>query len=528
LYFGGSGGSGGYGNAYTSGISGKGGDGGGIIYISCDSLFIIGSIISNGQDGENGQTISSTGGGGGAGGSIYLILSKPVNIGNNFILATGGQLGQGLSSPNGGYGGIGRIRIDVLTLDGTSNPPVGYNGISYALSGSSITQPLIKTPAQCWGVLTYNKNTTAPGTSVIVDVLSNTEDVLQPDISTGSALNVTNDTIKLRISLLNSFGNQTPVLYDWMLSLAEAPPAIITPAGNTTFCQGNSVILYANTGTGYTYKWLLNGNIITGANSSSYTATQSGSYSVIVTSVCSATSLPVIVTVYPLPNANAGTDMMVCEGTPVILTATGGTTYEWDNGVIQGIPFTPATTMVYTVTVTNSYGCTATDDIMVTVNPIPPTPAISQNGNILNSTAPDGNQWYLNGTAIGGATDPTLNVVDDGVYYVLVTLNGCISDTSNFIPFTSGIGESQRANQIFIYPNPNNGEFHLEVMIDGKKDLSLKIIDYLGKTLYFKEPGKYTGRFSETVKLPCLPSGIYKLIVTIDHEIITKNIVIRK
>src|SRR4051812_32783492 len=80
---------------------------------------------------------------------------------------------------------------------------------------------------------------------------------------------------------------------------AQCTP-IITPSGNTTFCDGDAVTL--NGSLGDTYQWYLNGNIITGAQSSSYVATVAGSYTVEVDSVgCVATSLPVIVTVNTVP-----------------------------------------------------------------------------------------------------------------------------------------------------------------------------------------------------------------------------------
>jgi hypothetical protein len=530
LFLGGSGGSGARVNG--AGTTGKGGDGGGAVLLFCDSLHILGSILSNGENGgdHQGGTTHLGGGGGGGGGSIYIISNKNVDAGNNFICAYGGLLGHGASaySGDGGFGGDGRIRIDAPSLTGTSLPPVGYNGISYALIGTSTTQSLIKSTIQCWSILTFNKNTTAPGTSVIVDVLSNSNSLLQSNVISGSILSATNDTIKLKISLLNSFGNQTPILNDWMLILASAPSAIITPAGNTTFCQGNSVILNANTGAGYTYQWLLNGNIINGATSSFYTAIQGGSYMVVVTSGCSATSLPVIVTVNPLPNANAGSDKTVCAGTSVNLTATGGTSYQWDNGVTQGVSFIPTATTLYTVTVTNSNGCTATDNVLVTVNPIPPTPTISQNGNVLSSTAPNGNQWYLNNAAIPGVTNQTFNVVSNGTYYVIVTLNGCNSDTSNVVHFTSGIDYSNMDYGLSIYPNPNSGEFHIVCDIETQKEVSFKVIDYLGKSLYYVEPNKYFGKIDKSINLSGLPSGIYKLIVTFDNEIVTRNIAIQK
>lgn len=81
------------------------------------------------------------------------------------------------------------------------------------------------------------------------------------------------------------------------------PTATNTVTGPTTFCQGQSVTLNANTGAGLTYQWQNNGTSIPGATANTYDATTSGSYKVVVTAsatTCSATS-NAVVTVNPLP-----------------------------------------------------------------------------------------------------------------------------------------------------------------------------------------------------------------------------------
>jgi N-acetylneuraminic acid mutarotase len=61
------------------------------------------------------------------------------------------------------------------------------------------------------------------------------------------------------------------------------PGATITPSGTVTFCAGQSVLLSANTGTGYTYQWRRNNKKIVGATSSTYNVTTAAKYKVIVT-----------------------------------------------------------------------------------------------------------------------------------------------------------------------------------------------------------------------------------------------------
>jgi gliding motility-associated-like protein len=72
-----------------------------------------------------------------------------------------------------------------------------------------------------------------------------------------------------------------------------------------------------------------------------------------------------------LPTPNAGVDQTVCAGSPVTLTGSGATTYSWSPVITNGTSFTPAATTTYTVTGTNASGCTGTDQVIVTVNPIP-------------------------------------------------------------------------------------------------------------------------------------------------------------
>jgi gliding motility-associated-like protein len=79
----------------------------------------------------------------------------------------------------------------------------------------------------------------------------------------------------------------------------------------------------------------------------------------------------VSVTVSPLPQINAGSDIFVCEGNAITLTATGAVTYTWSNSVVNSVPFIPNSTNVYSVTGTSSSGCTNTDELSVVVNPLP-------------------------------------------------------------------------------------------------------------------------------------------------------------
>ncbi|MFN9520228.1 MAG: IPT/TIG domain-containing protein, partial [Bacteroidota bacterium] len=128
------------------------------------------------------------------------------------------------------------------------------------------------------------------------------------------------------------------------LSLLSLPPATATAASSTTFCQGGSVVINANTGTGLTYQWRNSSGNISGATASSYTTSVGDAFRIIVTNSdgCRDTSVAVNVTVNSLPiaTATAGGATTFCQGGNVIINANTGTglTYQWRNaaGNISG------------------------------------------------------------------------------------------------------------------------------------------------------------------------------------------------
>src|SRR4029453_13084915 len=95
----------------------------------------------------------------------------------------------------------------------------------------------------------------------------------------------------------------------------------------------------------------------------------------------------------------------------------------------------------YTVQVTDGNSCTsaASAATSVTVNPLPPTPTITPGGPTtfcaggsvtLTSSSASGNQWYLDGTPIGGATNQSYVATASGDYTTVVTSSGCSSAPS--------------------------------------------------------------------------------------------------
>ncbi|MBK7683069.1 MAG: PKD domain-containing protein [Bacteroidia bacterium] len=234
------------------------------------------------------------------------------------------------------------------------------------------------------------------------------------------------------------------------------PVATISAGSVTTFCPGDSVVLSASPGSGYTFVWKKNSSTIAGVTGNTYAAKATASYKVIVTNGfgCSKTSniIPVIVNT-PVATATIQGAASVCNGNGVTLKAnTGaGLSYQWKIGStnITGATdsiYTAYTSGSYKVKVTNSCGFRTSTPQTVTIHPLP-TIAISANGPIafctggsvlLSSTGDVGLTyvWTKNGTAIAGATSSNYTAGATGVYAVIATNGfGCTS-TSNAITVT--------------------------------------------------------------------------------------------
>jgi hypothetical protein len=216
----------------------------------------------------------------------------------------------------------------------------------------------------------------------------------------------------------------------------------------------------------------------------------------------------VFVTVIPQPaiTGNAGPDATLCGTTTNASLGTAPVAaykYKWtpsiglnDSNLAQPIAH-PSVTTSYVLTITDTTtGCSKKDTVTVFVNALP-TATISISGNVLTSSASSGNQWYLNGTAIPGATGSTYTATANGTYTVIVTANGCSSAPSNAVNYSvTGIDVIAAEWKLQLAPNPTNDK--LFITYSGAQKLDLEVLDVAGRTLFVSRgiPTNYTADLS--------------------------------
>lgn len=153
------------------------------------------------------------------------------------------------------------------------------------------------------------------------------------------------------------------------VTVSPAPLITIVSSANSV-CPGGTVTLTASGATTYNWQPSPDLSALTGATVTATVTTQA-TYSVTGTVNGCQGAASKTISIDPAPIVNAGNDVTVCAGNPVTLTANGADNYVWDNGVINGTPFTPTQTQTYTVTGITNGGCTATDQVTVTIEDAP-------------------------------------------------------------------------------------------------------------------------------------------------------------
>ncbi len=436
--------------------------------------------------------------------SVSLNYSNGTGVGNvyssdaNITFREGG----GLEYPfTQGTGAVYQPRV----WNGNIHYAVANAGTTYVWSTSATTtsiQPTINTPTQ------FSVESTSPGCPTMYDTVNVITSI--PTINAGNDVTLcSGDTV-----LLHATGNAQSYAWDNGVtdSVSFVPSSSVTYIATATdsigctntdtvyvavnslptvfagsdfaICNSDSITLSGQGAVNYTW----DNSVVDGV---SFTPSASNAYIVTGTDANGCVNSDTIdVTVNALPIVDAGQDQQLCFGSQTVLMGSGAVNYMWNNGIMDGMPFTPvAGTTEYIVTGMDVNGCLDQDTVSLTVTQI--DAPIAVNGTVLVTALNPGGtyQWYNcdSNQIIPGETGFSYIPTTTGNYAVIVVTADQCQDTSDcmFIDFT---GISENAIGTFnAFPNPTKGNITVNsssVTID-----KVEVLDLLGNVLYTEEIG---------------------------------------
>lgn len=225
-------------------------------------------------------------------------------------------------------------------------------------------------------------------------------------------------------------------------------PSPVTAGPDVSMCTGDSIQLNAQNANQYSWQPATGLSCSNCSNPFAFPSSTT-TYVVTGTNGCFTTTDTMTVTVNPGVNASASGGTTICPGDTVQLSSSGGITYSWSpqEGLSDPSSQNPLavvfTTTMFTVLVTNQFGCTDTANVTINVYDIPEvtvSPTDPSTPGINDTTIYLGNSLTLDAT--GGVTyswSPPLYLDDPNIsspycdhpqdtitYYVTVTsAEGC-------------------------------------------------------------------------------------------------------
>ena len=272
---------------------------------------------------------------------------------------------QGLSSTNGAVVNANPSASTIYTVIGTANSCTNSATFTVTTSNNLILS------------VTPTSTTICEGTTANVVASGAASYTWDNNINTNGLFSVSPTTTTI-YTVTGTNGSCTGTQF---VTVNVVPKPVVTITSNTTsVCAGDNVTIYTNGASSFV--WATNSSLscsITGAVIA--TPSVSSVYTVTGTNVNGSTSCSDIqainITVLPSTTGNIIEAQTICEGSSVMLYATGGTDVEWlpSTGLSSSSSLapnaSPLSTIIYTAHISKYGECPDTKTVSVTVNPLP-------------------------------------------------------------------------------------------------------------------------------------------------------------
>jgi len=308
-------------------------------------------------------------------------------------------------------------------------------------------------------------------------------------------------------------------------------------SSNNSSCNGGSNGTGTITPTGgttpYAYSWS-NGQTTataTGLSANSYGVTASDANG------CSVSTTININEPNPFVVSSSATDVNCFgdnDGTVTVYASgsNGGYTYDIGTGSQSNSTFNNLSAGNYTVTISDAFGCTTTTSVTISQPASALGATVADNGNgsatatASGGTMPYSYQW--DASAGAQTTTTATGLVHNGTYTVTVTdANGCTT-TDNVTININGLSDLEHINSFAIVPNPNNGQFQINITFDKQQTGYLQVTNVLGQELR-----RFNFDGHKNVQVPIdiqqQASGVYFVVLhTANNKAISRKITVTK
>lgn len=310
------------------------------------------------------------------------------------------------------------------------------------------------------------------------------------------------------LGCVDSFTAQVSIIEAPMIAISYSAPCV----GQQIDFVNTSIV---PSGSSNTYNWSFGDGTFSAAEEPSHTYPGAGSYTLKVQSFSSngcTDSFETTILVNEKPNAGIVVPAVVCDGTDIdFLNSTtssniSAVTYFWDfdNGITstsKDTTFKYGTVKTYSVMMiaTIAGGCSDTAMQNVRISPLPTadftfTSTQTQDGTFQFLAAATGAgisyQWFFGDGSKSTTSDPTNQYQMDGMYIVrLVTKNAdnCTNEKTDTVRvFRTAISNVAFGAAMSLYPNPNKGQFMLELDGADFSNVTLNVVNALGQSVSFR------------------------------------------